>query len=88
MVTVQRRTESGDLKAALGAVACPAIVMPSRTDLYFPPEDNEIEVAMMPHAELRVIPSVSGHVAGFRGLASPEDDAFIEQGLRDLLARH
>ena len=34
--------------------------MPSRTDLYFPPEDNEYEVSRMPNAELRPFPSIWG----------------------------
>ena len=34
--------------------------MPSETDQYFPPEDNRIEVSMMPNAELRVIPTIWG----------------------------
>lgn len=74
----------GDLGAALGAIRARAYVMPSRTDLYFPPEDNEIEVARMPNAELRVIPSVWGHLAG--GGSNPEDRAWVSDQLRDLLA--
>ena len=65
----------------------PAIVLPSRTDLYFPPEDNEVEVAMMPNAELRIIPSVYGHAAGFPGLSTAEDDEFIDDALRELLSQ-
>ena len=42
---------NGDFAAALRAIRARAIVMPGRTDLYFPPEDNEIEVSMMPNAE-------------------------------------
>ena len=45
-----------------------AIVMPGRTDLYFPPEDNEIEVSMMPNAEFRPIESIWGHLAGEAGI--------------------
>lgn len=78
---------NGDFLAALKAVICPAIVMPCETDLYFPPEDNQLEVAQMPNAELRVIPSIYGHIAGLPGFAPPEDDAFIDEGLRDLLER-
>ena len=40
----------GDFKKALGAIKAKAIVMPGKTDLYFPPEDNEAEVAEMPDA--------------------------------------
>ncbi len=78
---------AGDLSAALGAISCRAMVMPCRTDLYFPPEDSELAVAMMPNAELRVIESDSGHLAGLPGLATAEDDAFIDSALKELLSR-
>lgn len=74
-----------DFSAALRAIKARAIVMPSRTDLYFPPEDSEIEVAGMPNAELRVIPSVWGHRAGSPG-SDPVDIRFFDQAIRDLLA--
>jgi homoserine O-acetyltransferase len=76
---------NGDLEQALAAITAKAIVMPCRTDLYFPPEDSEHEVAHMPNAELRVIPSVWGHLAG--GGLNPEDAGFIDSAIRDLLAR-
>ena len=57
-----------------------------RTDLYFPPEDNEIEVSMMPNAELRPIESIWGHLAGSPGL-NPPDAAFVDAALRELLDR-
>ena len=75
----------GDIEKALAAITAKAFVMPCRTDLYFPPEDSEIEVAHMPHAELRIIPSVWGHMAG--GGINPEDTRFINAALEDLLAR-
>ena len=74
----------GDTERALGAIQAKAIVMPAEKDLYFPPEDNAWEVERMPNAELRVIPGVWGHFAG--GGANPVDTAFIDQGLKDLLA--
>jgi len=76
---------AGDYAAALGAITAKSIVMPSRTDLYFPPEDSEIEVSHMPNAELRVVPSVWGHRAGAPG-GAPEDIAFVDRAVRDLLA--
>lgn len=74
----------GDWKAALRAITCPAIVMPSRTDMYFPPEDSAAAVAHMPAAELRVIESVWGHRAGSPG-SDPADIAAVDTALRELL---
>lgn len=76
----------GDVKAALGAMSARALVMPCQMDLYFPPEDNELEVAAMPNATLNVIPSTWGHLAGHPGLAPSEDVAFMESAVRELLS--
>ena len=76
---------NGDFARALGAIKARAIVMPGRTDLYFPPEDNETEVSMMPNAELRPIESIWGHLAGGPGF-NPPDAAFVDAALRELLA--
>lgn len=56
-----------DFKRALGAIRAKAIVMPCNTDLYFRPEDNATEVAMMQRAEMRVFNSPWGHCAGSPG---------------------
>ncbi|MGD9656751.1 MAG: alpha/beta fold hydrolase [Methylocystis sp.] len=74
----------GSWENALNAITARSIVMPGRTDLYFPPEDSAMAVALMRNAELRVIDSVWGHRAGAPN--SPEKDvAFVEAALRDLL---
>ena len=44
------------------------------------------EVARMPKAELRPIPSIWGHRAGNPAL-NPEDAAFIDAAVKELLAR-
>lgn len=75
----------GNFRRALGAIKARAFVMPSETDLYFPPEDSEIEVANMPNAKLVPIRSVWGHFAGGPG-TSPEDVEFIDARLKELLA--
>ncbi len=75
----------GDLAAALGAITARALVMPSRTDLYFTPEDSEIETAQMPNAEFRPIESIWGHRAG-NPLLNPADEAVLRQAVADLLA--
>ena len=74
---------NGDLAKALKAITARAIVMPSETDLYFRVRDNEMEVAQMPNAELRPIPSIWGHVAAFG--AYPPDNEFIDRALNELL---
>lgn len=75
---------NGDFARALGAITARAVVMPGRTDLYFPPEDNDAEVAMMPNAELQPIESIWGHLAGGPGF-NPPDAAFVDATLRELL---
>jgi homoserine O-acetyltransferase/O-succinyltransferase len=75
----------GDFAAAMGAITAPAVIMPGRTDLYFPPEDAELEVALLREGRLATIPSDWGHYAG--GGRDPRDTAFIEEQLRELLAR-
>jgi homoserine O-acetyltransferase len=75
---------NGDFPRALSAIQARAMVMPSQTDLYFPPEDNAWEVQHMPHAELRPIPSIWGHMAGSPG-ANPTDTAFLDAALKELL---
>jgi homoserine O-acetyltransferase len=74
-----------DFVAALNAIKARAIVMPSRTDLYFPPEDSAFEVQNMPNAELRVVPSIWGHRAGAPG-GDPRDIAFFNDAIAELLS--
>ena len=76
---------NGDFDAALQAITARAIVMPGGTDLYFRVADSEYEVSKMPNAELRVIDSKLGHVAG-SGL-DPIGKAAIDQAIVDLLER-
>lgn len=76
---------NGDFDKALAAIKAKAVVMPGRTDLYFPPEDSEYEVSKMPNAEFRAMPSIWGHFAGGPGL-NPQDVEFLDKALKDLLA--
>ena len=71
---------------ALGAITAEAIVMPSKTDLYFTVDDNRREVALMSKAELRPIPSICGHHAG-NPAQNPDVAKFIGEAVRELLAR-
>ena len=63
-----------------------ALILPSTTDLYFTVADKEREVAHMPHAELRPIPSIWGHRAG-NPTQNPEDEDFIDRAVKELLGR-
>jgi homoserine O-acetyltransferase/O-succinyltransferase len=75
----------GDFEKALGTIKAKAIVMPAEMDLYFPPEDNEYEVKLMPNAEFCAIKSVWGHFAG--GGVNSVDTQFIDANLKILLAQ-
>ena len=77
---------NGDLGTALGSIKSTALVMPCDTDMYFRVADNEMEIAQMPNAELKVIHSMWGHLAGMPGV-SATDDAFIDGAVKELLAR-
>jgi homoserine O-acetyltransferase len=74
----------GDTVAALSSIKARALMMPAEKDLYFPPEDERWAAQYIPNSEVRVIPGVWGHFAG--GGANPEDVAFIDTALRELLA--
>ncbi len=73
----------GDFEAALRSITARAIVMPGSTDLYFTAADSRLEVAQMPNAELRVIESPFGHIAG--GGRVPEGKEAIDRAVSDLL---
>ncbi|MDI6837323.1 MAG: alpha/beta fold hydrolase [Rhizobiaceae bacterium] len=76
---------NGDYKAALGAIKAKTYVMPGETDLYFPTEDSQNEVASMPNARFVPIPSIWGHFAGGPG-TNPVDVKFLDEKLKELLA--
>ena len=63
--------------------------MPSSTDLSFPARNNIPEVREMPNAELRVINTKYGHLAGgmSTALSSQEDVIFIDRNIREFLKK-
>ena len=72
------------LTSALAAIRARVLLMPGETDLYFPPEDNAIEMQSLTEASLAPIRSLWGHVAGApAGL--PEEKAFLRTRVRDWL---
>ena len=76
----------GDLIKALNAIKASVLLLPGRTDMYFPPDDNALDVGHLARSELRPIPSVWGHVAGAPD-NNPPDLAFIRHAVLDWLAR-
>ncbi|PRY49569.1 homoserine O-acetyltransferase [Geodermatophilus tzadiensis] len=82
---VQTPGLDGDTEAALRSIRCPLLAMPGKTDLYFPPEDEEWASQFIPNGEVRVIPSIYGHFAGLGN--NPADNDFIDGALKELLHR-
>ena len=74
----------GDLAKALSSITARAIVIPCSDDLYFPPEDNAIEVGHMRHAELRVFASPWGHCVASPG-NEPAFARFLDDSIAELL---
>ncbi len=80
---VARHTD-GDLAAALGRNRATARVIPINEDMFFPIRDHEAELELTPHAQLRVIDDVLGHLALF-GVA-PSYIGQVDRYLTELLA--
>jgi len=73
---------------ALKGIQCPTLIVPGKTDLYFPPEDSEIEAKVMgENAQLEVIPSIWGHWAGGPG-DSKQDVKWLDDKIHDFFKRH
>ncbi|KAL8670904.1 MAG: hypothetical protein Q9168_004571 [Polycauliona sp. 1 TL-2023] len=67
--------DDGDHLKALESIQAKLLVMPARTDTYFPPEDSEVEMQHLKHGELAVIETVWGHMAG--GGANEDDTVWM-----------
>ncbi len=74
----------GDLVRALNAIQARVLLLPARTDLYFPVADSAAELPHLAHAALRPIPTIWGHRAGSPA-DSPADLAFLRAAVRDWL---
>ncbi|KAF2221560.1 Alpha/Beta hydrolase protein [Elsinoe ampelina] len=77
-------SEKGDLPKALASIKAKVLLMPSRTDMYFPPEDSEEEVKHLKNGKLSIIESAWGHFAGGGG-GTKDDNAFIETEVKQFL---
>jgi homoserine O-acetyltransferase len=59
----QQEPYDGDFEKAMKGIKAKTLVLPAKTDLYFPPEDSEIEVQNMKPGvgTLKIFPSIWGH---------------------------
>lgn len=72
------------LKTALSQIKARVLLMPCETDQYFRPAASEREAACIPHATLKVIPSIWGHIAG--GGANKADTEWMDRAMTEFLA--
>ncbi|KAI0633243.1 homoserine O-acetyltransferase [Trametes polyzona] len=78
------QSDDAAFASTLAGIKAKGLIMPCKTDLYFPPEDSENEISLLPNgSKLVVIDSVWGHMAG--GGNNPDDDLFIKQHVRSFL---
>ncbi|MCJ1227784.1 hypothetical protein MMC12_004443 [Toensbergia leucococca] len=78
----QQEPYNGNFEKSMQGIKAKTLVLPSKTDLYFPPEDSEYEVANMEPGigRLEVFPSIWGHWAGGPGDSS-EDVKWLDHHL-------
>ena len=76
----------GNFEKAMGSIKAKTLVLPSKTDLYFPPGDSEYEVKCMKDGvgKLEIFPSIWGHWAGGPG-DSQGDVEYLDDQLKALL---
>jgi homoserine O-acetyltransferase len=76
--------DEGDLSKTLRRIKAKGLVMPGRTDLFFPPEDSTEEVKHLKDGKLVIIESVWGHLAG-GGESTEVDREAIVKEVREFL---
>lgn len=84
-ISTYHAEDDGDLSKALQRVKARCLIMPCRTDQYFPPEDNEFEVKYLKHGKLSAVETIWGHIAG-GGNGTKEDTEFMKREIANFLA--
>jgi homoserine acetyltransferase len=81
----KQKPYNGDFAAAMKGIRAKTLVLPGKTDLYFPPEDSEIEVKNMNPGigRMEAFPSIWGHWAGGPG-DSKEDVKWLNEKLKEI----
>lgn len=82
----QQEPYNGNFEMAMRSIKAKTLVMPCKTDLYFPPEDSQYEVEHMSQGigSLKEFPSIWGHWAGGPG-DSKEDVKWLDDNLKSFL---
>ena len=75
--------DDGDCTKVLEGIEARVLVMPSRTDQYFLVADSEVEMKYLRKAELAVIETVWGHIAG--GGGNEEDTRWMSGRIAEFL---
>ncbi|KAK7216289.1 hypothetical protein V2G26_004292 [Clonostachys chloroleuca] len=81
---VEQTTANQSLEETLSRIKAHTLLMPCSTDQYFRWEASERESSLIPHATLKVIPSVWGHLAGV-GI-NEEDTRWMDRQIAEFLA--
>jgi homoserine O-acetyltransferase len=76
-----------DFKAALNAIKAETIVIVCDSDLYFRPEDNQLEIEHIIGGELRIYRSPWGHCVASPG-NDPEFEHYLDQAISELLVNY
>ena len=80
---VRGEKDDESFKRALQSVKAKVLVMPCKTDQYFPPEDGEVEAKYLKQGTFEPIPSIWGHVAG--GGMNPRDVTWMNEKIGKFL---
>ena len=75
---------NGDFTQRSARSQAKTIVIVCDNDLYFRPEDNQIEIEHIDNGELRIYESPWGHCVASPG-NSPEFEQFLDQAISELL---
>lgn len=73
-----------NFEKALSSISARAVLIPCTQDLYFPPEDNEIEAQHMPRALLKPFDSPFGHCVANPG-NSPQFERFLDSCISEVM---
>lgn len=75
---------NGDLTAALRAIKAKTIVIACDQDLYFPPQDNALEIQHIAAGALKIYRSPWGHCVASPG-NDPQFTEFLDQAISELI---